>query len=270
VPQVDDRYSDISKIMENTIDYVGALDRLIHDKAGMRRRPRTTLDQDNRTAGAAAFEDADAYRAQREEVLAREGVLAFDYRCRTTASARERQVDDIIQALKRKDEAEVYNRAPQRVGWGGQLHPRFPGDHFLSNADLIAQTDLFRVARRMPKGAHLHIHFNACLLPTVLLEVAKGMDRMFITSDIPLVGRGDNDFTNFDRCEIQFSILPPESERPGDLFEQEYVARQTMKFKEFIRIFPTKYGKCSVDEWLYQKLIFHEEEAYNLLQTAEG
>ena len=34
-------------------------------------------------------------------------------------------------------------------------------EHFLSITDLIEQTQLFAICRDMPKGAHLHIHFNA-------------------------------------------------------------------------------------------------------------
>lgn len=210
------------------------------------------------------------YFKLRQQMVAREKALDFDHGCRMRSTPEERRADAIIQRLRSEDEENVYAQAAPRTGYGGQQHPRFPGDHFLSNKHLIDQTSLFRVAQHMPKGSHLHIHFNACLAPQVLLNLAKEMGRMFITSDIPLVS--DNDFINFDRCEIQFSLLSPEKETPGDLFSQTYQPRQTMRFRDFLDRFPGYYATDStnVDEWLFEKLMFHEEEAHNHLQTASG
>ncbi|EOO01313.1 putative adenosine amp deaminase protein [Phaeoacremonium minimum UCRPA7] len=128
----------------------------------------------------------------------------------------------------------------------------------------------------MPKGAHLHIHFNACLLPNVLIDIAKDMDRMFITSNIPLIQK-----ENYDKCEVQFAILSPEKENPGDLFDPSYINRQTMRFKDFIDEFPKYYPEqCIrkgindenswVKDWLIDKLVFNAEEAHHWLQTVNG
>jgi adenosine deaminase CECR1 len=209
------------------------------------------------------------YLALRASLLERERKLDFDFRCRAGATPLEARVDNILQKLRRLDDALVYQKAEPRRGYGGQLHPRFPGDHFLSNTELISQTRLFNVAKMIPKGAHLHIHFNACLLPHVLLDLAKEMDRMFITSSLPLVP--DNDYESFDKCEIQFSILTPEREDPGDIFSSGYRARQTMHFRDFLAKFPAHYPKDpSPDKWLMDKLVFHEAETYHAPQTATG
>ncbi|ENH65687.1 Adenosine deaminase CECR1 [Fusarium oxysporum f. sp. cubense race 1] len=154
------------------------------------------------------------YFKLRQQMVAREKALDFDHGCRMRSTPEERRADAIIQRLRSEDEENVYAQAAPRTGYGGQQHPRFPGDHFLSNKHLIDQTSLFRVAQHMPKGGHLHIHFNACLAPQVLLNLAKEMDRMF----------------------------------PG------YYATDS----------------TNVDEWLFEKLMFHEEEAHNHLQTASG
>ncbi|KAF4972099.1 hypothetical protein FSARC_1239 [Fusarium sarcochroum] len=224
------------------------------------------------TAGTVTQEQGPVgdYFKLRQNLVSREKALDFDHACRIHSTPEERRADAIIQRLRSEDEANIYAKAAPRTGYSGQQHPRFSGDHFLSNKHLIDQTALFRVARRMPKGSHLHIHFNACLSPHVLLNLAKEMDRMFITSDVPLVP--DDDYRSFDRCEIQFSLLSPEKETPGDLFCPTYQPRQTMRFREFLGKFPGYYTKDSVtvDEWLLEKLMFHEEEAHNHLQTASG
>jgi adenosine deaminase CECR1 len=216
----------------------------------------------------AGFTGADEYFTFRRQITDREKFLGFEHRCESRATPLEQRVDSIIRALRERDNKTIYDAAPRRQGYGGQQHCRFAGDHFLSNVDLINQTALLDVACHMPKGAHLHIHFNACLSPSVLLDIAKGMDRMFITSDVPLIS--DNNYINFDRCEIQFSLRCVGREDPGDLFSPAYRPRQTMRFSEFLRRFPEHYGRATADEWLRDKLVFHDEEAHNLLQTAAG
>ncbi|KAH6609902.1 hypothetical protein Trco_003248, partial [Trichoderma cornu-damae] len=216
------------------------------------------------------------YDKMRRLLVEREEALSFDARCRARATDKERRVDAIVRRMRRRDDARVFSCADPRRGHQGQLHPRFAGDHFLSNVDLINQTALFRIASRMPKGAHLHIHFNACLPPKVLLDIAKGMDRMFITSNLPLVRQGEgegedeDEFENFDKCEIQFSILSPENEDPGNLFRAEYRPRQTMKFSDFLGQFSRHYPRADVDRWLLEKLTFEELEAHHPFQTASG
>lgn len=216
------------------------------------------------------FSDAESYHRFRERFVQQEKSLDFDARCRADASAKEEKVDRIITKLRESDERYIYDAAPPREGYAGQLHKRFPGDHFLSNIDLIDRTSLFKVAEAVPKGGHLHIHFNACLPPDFLLGIAKEMERMFITSDIPLIA--DNNFANLDKCEIQFTILnrAKEQENPGDLFSRNYRPRQTMKFQKFLKEMPGHFTELTPDEWLLQKLVFHENEAHGPLQTAAG
>lgn len=215
--------------------------------------------------GDATPTSAQAYFAARGGLIELERTMGFEHKCRYSATDLEHRVDEILQRLRRVDDETVYAGASPRCDERGQVHRRFAGDHFLSNVELIEQTALFRVASRMPKGAHLHIHFNACLPPAVLLGIAKTMDRMFITSDLPLVTDA-----GFDKCELQFSILSLEKETPGDLFSATYQSRQTMRFAEFLKTFPTRYTKRTVDEWLVEKLVFDEYEAHNFMQTASG
>ncbi|KAK3316287.1 hypothetical protein B0H66DRAFT_604586 [Apodospora peruviana] len=232
----------------------------------------------------AIYDTTDAYQDARKQVQEREGTLNFDFMCRSRAPDHEKRADEILQLVKQKDIRDVYGPAEPRMGYGGQEHPRFFGDHFLSNADLIEQTELFKISRKMPKGAHLHIHFNANLLPNVLVDIAKDMPHMYIMSNVPLVTE-DEGPSGFDRCKIQFSILSAERietvhDGKQSLFETDYKPKRAMPFKQFCDEFQehynTAHGKeagdreVTVDTWLRNKLVFQEEEAYNWLQTAEG
>lgn len=216
--------------------------------------------------------DEENYDAQREEITKRERALGFDYACYKRASKEEIKADKILQRLKKLDKKQVYDAAEKRAGHAGQMHKRRPGDHLLSNVDLVEKTEVFRVARKMPKGGHLHIHFNACLKPQVLLDVAKEMDQMFIKSDIPLTS--ESEYLNFERCAIQFSILSSDEagKNKGDLYSEGYKAGQAMEFEEFLHKFPKGHYTRAADgyDWLLKKLVFDEDEAHGKLQTSYG
>lgn len=221
------------------------------------------------TGAATEFADPGDYYRQRRQLHLREKAMAFDFHKEATASDLERRADQVLTRLKQRDRDQVYGAAEPREGWRGQKHPRFAGDHFLANVDLIEKTNVFRVAQLAPKGAHLHIHFNSCLKPAVLLDVAKSMDRMFIWSDVPLV---ESEAHAFDRCGIQFSIRSVERERErrrGNLFDPDYQPGQEMRFDEFLTLFPRE-TRGSPETWLVEKLMFTEEEAHHHCQTARG
>lgn len=228
-----------------------------------------TSERLERDSVAFAKKSAREYDELRNEVNRGEGALGFDFACKEAASGIENEANEVLQRLKKSDITHFYETAPKKPGYGGQEHSRFYGDHFLSNADLIEQTQLFALCRAMPKGAHLHIHFNANLPPNFLLGIAKDMERMFIWSNIPLVQE-----TAFDQCRIQFGIMSEDAvkDKDGSLFDGDYVGGMPMPFQNFIAQYPSKRlsGKPGVDAWLQNKLVFQEEEAHNSRQTPDG
>lgn len=229
---------------------------------------------------------------RRENVAEREKTVGFEFVCASKPLEGEEAAHKVIQKLK-EDDLQVYQKADKLKGYAGQEHSRFPGDRFLLNAPYIEQTRLFRVMEAMPKGAHLHIHFNANLLPHVLLDIAKGKERMYIMSDIPLTSR-----KNFERCSLKFSILSETTftnnwSDKTDLFastEQlcapgDTQPKHVMPYGAFRDIFAKKYEmayggddrsllkvvpkKDLVDEYLRRKIVFQADEAYNPQQTAQ-
>ena len=208
------------------------------------------------------------YFAHRSELQEREASLGFQSACRNAATEDERRANDILQDLKDRD-ALAFKNAPRREGYGGQVHPRFPGDHFLSNIDLLEETDVFRAVSKMPKGAHLHIHFNNNLPPEFLLKVAAGMEHMFIKSDRRLLKEAD-----LDSCKVEFLIRSETEERNDDrewdLCSDRYECDQWMKFMRFPEAFCARFPGWSSHAWLQSKLVFHEDETYNKWQTSWG
>ncbi|EAA28427.2 hypothetical protein GE21DRAFT_9262 [Neurospora crassa] len=277
-------------------DLVESFDRVIAARDKHKSAPIKLLQQDNDTPTPP---NAKEYFQQRDEVIRREKALGFDHHCTSEADSTEMKANAVIQRLKDLDVAEVYEKEARIEGYAGQKHKRVPGDRFLVNAPVIEKTRLYRAIQNMPKGAHLHIHFNANLLPEVLLNIAKKQDYMYIMSDIPLL-----DKKAFERCHLKFSILSDSAFKTTwlgqpDLFtrdksdvngakeeDESGQPKHIMLFKEFCNGFAKKYeeayasdeksrlkialGKDLVDEYLTRKIVFQPDEAYNPHQTAKG
>ena len=232
----------------------------------------TTTAQNTSPALKNAIEKYDLDRA---EVKGQEAALAFDDLVRQIATPAEKLANDVLLRLKAQDQKLVFSAASKHRGHGGQLHEPFAGDHYLTNVELIKQTEVLKAAQHMPKGAHLHIHFNACLAPRVLLDIACRMECMFVTSDLPLVAvAGTDPLESFHLCEIQFEIRNSNNrEKPrGNIFSPGYAPerKEVMTLHEFLREFPADtVGKSAMD-WLVSRLVFDEEETYHIPQTAKG
>lgn len=150
----------------------------------------------------------------------------------------EEEANKVLQNARRLDDIQMFEPAARLLGVLSQTHERYAGDRFLFNIDLIdgndpnesqkimarrggsstnvnlAKSYLLQIAEKMPKGAHLHIHFNATLLPHILLEKAERMVNMYIWTSVPLVTK-----ESFDLCEIQFSLGERKEPDPSEAAE---------------------------------------------------
>ncbi|EPE03271.1 adenosine amp deaminase [Ophiostoma piceae UAMH 11346] len=230
----------------------------------------STADENTSPALKSAIEK---YATDRAKVQSEEAALAFDDPIRQIASPAEKLANDVLLRLKEQDQELVFKKAETHRGYGNQMHEPFAGDHFLTNVELIKKTEVLKAAQHMPKGAHLHIHFNACLAPSVLLDIARRMDCILIMSTRPLVTvAGEHPLENFYLCEIQFEIKCVENmtKPTGNLLSADYIPGHRMPFREFLDAFPADtVGKPAMD-WLVSKLTFDEKETYDIHQTANG
>ncbi|KAI0401135.1 hypothetical protein F4802DRAFT_601408 [Xylaria palmicola] len=189
-------------------------------------------------------------------------------------------------------------------------HKIRPEDHFYDVRDVLDGTRLFHAARMLPKGAHLHLHFNSTLLPEVLLGYAKNMPNMFIWSDQRLVDESD-----FRNCKLEFSLrnlgkvwgdmrakavasddtamvsklsaadsLPDGRDKfraydelSPNIFSREYKHRRKDKKEEVEEMRYQYFRECwdeeawgNCDEWLIQKLTFSKEEVHSFFTEADA
>jgi adenosine deaminase CECR1 len=226
------------------------------------------------------FETPEAYGKALENLQAAEKAIAFDAEVTASSSSIEKQAAVLVRKLKAYDWEHTYG--PLRDAQSGR---RTEGEHFLGNVDLINQTELIKVAKRMPKGAHLHIHFNACLPARFLIQQARDIDAMYIRSDLPLTTD-----ENWEACRISFMVMTLDEATHtkdangvktyvplGDVWDENYEPNRWMSYKKFQRHF--KYTDRSghvlrnthgAETWLEQKMIISEEEAHNVHQSSKG
>jgi adenosine deaminase CECR1 len=233
----------------------------IHEK--ITRRKMEVMDSHNN------FQTVNEYEEQRRSLLAEEKTESFDGQAILTASAQERRANDIVTEIRQRDAELFYNSGRDIAG-----QVMTPEIHFVGNASNIESTQLFKIAQRMPKGAHLHCHFNSCLPPRFLLQQAKNNAHMYIKSNLALASED-----NRERAEIQFQMHVLEEEMHLEasvsLLDNSYQAtfdakdkrRGWYSYDKFLQEYPG--GALAAEDWLNSKLLFTEEEVHGVSQTAK-
>ena len=212
-----------------------------------------------------------------------EKAIAFDAQVFATASDVERRAVAIVGKLRLYDLKNTYGEPLDSKGQ--HTGRRTQGEHYLGNVDLINKTQLMKVARRLPKGAHLHIHFNSCLPAKFLIQQARNIDAMYIRSTLPLTTPQSMIDTR-----ISFMVMTPheathkkgeagtEEYCPlGNVWDSSYIPNTWMPYKEFQRQFEFVDEKgqnlsktVGAETWLERKMQISEEEAHGCLQTGHG
>ncbi|KAG4426393.1 hypothetical protein IFR04_000576 [Cadophora malorum] len=223
--------------------------------------------------------DMDAYNKALEALQLEEKSRAFDAQLIAASSDVEKKASEIVRKIRGYDWDCTYGKPLNVEGKATQ------GQHFLGNVDLINKTELFKIARRMPKGAHLHIHFNSCLPARFLIKQARDIEAMYIRSTLPLTTR-----QNWIDSRISFMVMTPheathvkdsdgneQSVDLGNIFDEQYVCNRWMPYKQFQRLFfyrddsGREWQRTSgAEAWLEMKMHISEEEAHGVRQTSRG
>lgn len=212
----------------------------------------------------------EGYDQDRKDLLREEQTQSWDRKSKISASEAEKLAADIVWKIREHERDNLFgNKASEAIP---DESTRDMGGQFLTNKERIdLESQLFEIVKHMPKGAHLHAHFNAELPVDKLLERARSMDTMFVRSLVPLLRRED-----YDKTEIVFNVLP--STHPeADLFSKDYKPdfkntdnNPWMKWTNFQRIFSDRRNGENAEAWVRTKMILSEEEVYGTSQTVNG
>ncbi|EGE82119.1 adenosine deaminase [Blastomyces dermatitidis ATCC 18188] len=216
-----------------------------YNKKTQRNKHSSTHSPTSTTPASAAdyFEALNTLQQQERE-------LAFDAAAIAKASKSEKDAASVLEAIR------------------GQERRRYlasgASDYFLANTGLINHgSDLMQVAQRLPKGAHLHCHFNTILHPSFLVSQARNIKCMFIRSTLSLNAQ----LGNLNNTAITFSVLRDSTEG-ADIFDTNYKPLAWMRYSKFLEDFPG--GAERAEEWLVNKLLISPEDAHGMDQTLDG
>jgi adenosine deaminase CECR1 len=223
---------------------------------------------------AKARAEAD-YKSRRKLLISDDLNESWDAPARRRAKDNEIWAKEIIQLIRENERVGLFGNvaseaipAPTTRDMGGQ---------FLTNKDRIEKSKIFDIAKNMPKGAHLHLHFNAELEPDILIEKAIDNPHMFIRSTQPILVDKD-----FDDTEVVFSVMPATTEL-ANIFSVDYKpafrpkdsTKPWMKWSDFRSEYARQRGNQTgrpkkAEDWIKEKLIITEDEAYGVSQSCNG
>lgn len=141
--------------------------------------------------------------------------MAWDRTASNTPCQFQKEADDIIWKI-REDERDHLsgNKASEAIPGPETFDMR---GQFLTNRDRITEESrLFKIAQRVPKGCHLHLHFNAELTTMTLIDKADETLQMYIRSARPILSLRD-----LAETEIVFDVKPV-STLSVDVFVPDY------------------------------------------------
>ncbi|KAF2432477.1 Metallo-dependent hydrolase [Tothia fuscella] len=206
----------------------------------------------------------------RKQLLDAESRVSWDRAATLSATSLEKQAQSVLWRIREDERDNLFgNKASEQIPGP---HTLDMGGQFLTNKTRIeGQSRVFQIARRVPKGCHLHLHFNAEIEPPKLIEKAREVPNMFIRSTQPLIEEKD-----FAETEMVFNVMPDNTESV-DIFSRDYRpefraagAAPWMRWSIFIREFEARRGGEDAEEWVRRKMILSEEEVYGLSQTTNG
>jgi adenosine deaminase CECR1 len=129
----------------------------------------------------------------------------------------EKDAATIVQVLRKYERKFVFGNLASEAVPGPDT--RDMGGQFLTNKVRIEKnSELFNISKEVPKGAILHLHYNAELNPERLLIEARKMPNMYVWSIRPLLSQKD-----LDETEMQFKIMPADT-KSNNIFSGQYMS----------------------------------------------
>ncbi|KAF2104409.1 Metallo-dependent hydrolase [Rhizodiscina lignyota] len=209
------------------------------------------------------------YDKDRTGLIDREKENCWYREAKDSASDAEIKANAILLKIREHEREHLFGDKASEAIPGPET--RDMGGQFLTNKERIKASKVYEMAQLMPKGAHLHIHFNSEFHPAVLLAEAKNKvpDTLFIRSTRPLTSRESLDDLN---SEMVFNVLPKDTPA-ADIFSDKYnpdakdkTNNPWIKWSAFSEALKTKYD-VDADDWIMTKMVLGEEDVYGIRQT---
>ena len=220
------------------------------------------------------------------------GLVEPERRACTVTTQKEKDAAKVIRYIRENERKVLFpNLATENVPPPDALD--MGGQYLTNKARIEKESKLFEIAKLVPKGGLLHLHFNTELDPALLLQKAFDAPNMYIRSIRPLLTKDD-----LDQTEVVFSVIAKDKVNTDvDLFSQTYPGTKT-NWKEpewtskvwmkwscfqdgFKNRFPEYHATSSratcprrdmnpAESWVMSKIVLSADEVYGPSQTLNG
>ncbi|KAJ1303110.1 hypothetical protein OPQ81_011311 [Rhizoctonia solani] len=181
----------------------------------------------------ATYSTVEEYRQRRADLIAEERALRFDAERIRNVTSREARAVEIVDVIRRHEEENIWRADPNKE----------PGMPFLWAKNIIAQTELFKVIKKMPKGGLLHAHLDAMCDVSYLLKLALDYPIIHVRTTSTLNGSAPYPLPTFKplpRREVK------EAKKNALPTSQDYLGAQ-----------------AGFDKWITDALTINAEETYS-------
>ncbi|CAG8959356.1 hypothetical protein HYFRA_00001254 [Hymenoscyphus fraxineus] len=192
----------------------------------------------------------------RNELISQERSQRSDAPFRTTLSPTAQKASTLISRIRTQELTTKWS-TPTSTTPSPKKEELFPGMMFNIAKPTIETTQLWRIVKKMPKGALLHCHLGAMVDIEWVLETALRMEGMCFVSDVPLT---DEDVRG--RAEVRF--LYYDGEVGGEsIWEEGYVGGRCVSVTIAADSFPNG-GRKGFISWMKDRCSITEGESLQM------
>ncbi|GAW21067.1 hypothetical protein ANO14919_105800 [Xylariales sp. No.14919] len=195
------------------------------------------------------------YLEGREALIAQENKQRSDASFRENLSPIARRACAIVERIRDEEKRTVWTpQLEDSLAQQAENITVHPGMMFSLSKTRMESTKLWRIVRRMPKGALLHAHMDAMVDFDFLFAVLLDTPGMHIVADRPL-----SDPAALNDASVKFRFFKtPRTE--GDIWTSSYVAYTPIILTQAVDAFPEG-GKPGFLKWLYNRATISRTEA---------
>ncbi|PHH91253.1 hypothetical protein CDD83_1170 [Cordyceps sp. RAO-2017] len=192
-----------------------------------------------------------------KHMLARSTMMTLEKRQRQDKHFRDQlspvaeQADAIVRDIRQHEIDNFWRRAATP---GNETSERFAGEMFPLARPLIAQTKLWKIVQRMPKGALLHAHLTAMLPFSILLEAIVHTPGMVVSATHSLYSEEGRH-----NASVRFFHVNTTVKAGAPLSSSDYVPGTPVHVEDAVAAFPG--GKDSFIAYVKSKMVLTPEES---------
>ncbi|KAF8725286.1 adenosine, partial [Rhizoctonia solani] len=209
-----------------------------------------------RASQNSTYSTIEEYHRQRADLVVAERALRFDAERIRNATSRETKATEIVDVLREQEAVSIWRADPNK-----EL-----GMPFLWAKETIAQTSLFKLLKKMPKGGLLHVHMDAMCDASYLLKLALEYSIMHVQTTGSLNSSSPYPIPTFKPLTPQEISQAANNALPTS---QDYVPGSWVAVQRARDGFPNELGgQEGFDKWIIGALTINAEEAYEKYNTS--